>query len=77
MLGNQDIADDDDLPQTGIAPDAERALSAAFIRMPNYGTRSSTVFLVDRHGDALFIERRCEPDAPIEERRFEFHVADA
>ena len=77
LLGNQDIADDDDLPQTGIAPDAERALSAAFIRMPNYGTRSSTVFLIDRQGDALFIERRCEPDAPIEERRFEFHVADA
>ncbi len=77
LLDNRDIARDDALPQTGVALDVERALSAAFIRMPNYGTRCSTVFLVDRRGAALFIERRCEPDLPIEERRFEFHVANA
>ena len=76
LLGNPEIARDDALPQTGIALDVERALSAAFIRMPSYGTRSSTVLMVDRKGDALFIERRCEPDAPIEESRFEFHAAE-
>ncbi|MGI9026635.1 MAG: NRDE family protein [Burkholderiaceae bacterium] len=77
LLGNQEIACDDSLPQTGVALEVERALSAAFIRMPTYGTRSSTLFVVDRTGDALFIERRCEPDVAIEEYRFEFHIAAA
>ena len=35
----------------------ERALSPAFIVSPNYGTRSSTVLLVDNHGQVVFIER--------------------
>ncbi len=77
LLGDQKIAGDDTLPHTGVALDVERALSAAFIRMPSYGTRSSTLLLVDRNGDALFIERRCEPESAIEERRFDFPIAAA
>ncbi len=34
---------DDDLPVTGVGLDWERTLSSAFIRSPNYGTRSSTI----------------------------------
>ena len=76
LLADQDTARDDDLPQTGVALDVERALSAAFIRMPGYGTRSSTLLLVDREGDALFIERRSEPESPVEKHRFDFRMAD-
>lgn len=46
-------AADDDLPATGIPLEAERWLSPAFIRSPDgsYGTRSSTVIVVERdHG---------------------------
>ena len=75
MLTNEDIADDGDLPSTGVSLDRERALSAAFIRMPGYGTRSSTVLLVDRDGHGLFVERRCEPHMPIEESRHAFDSA--
>ena len=75
LLDDREIAPDGQLPQTGVAPSIERALSAAFIRMPGYGTRSSTLYLVDREGRALFIERRCEPESPIEERRFDFSIA--
>lgn len=34
---------DDQLPQTGVALEWERALSPAFIRTPTYGTRASTI----------------------------------
>ncbi|OIQ86207.1 hypothetical protein GALL_319580 [mine drainage metagenome] len=36
-----------ELPATGVAPELEAALSAAFIRLPDYGTRSSTVLRAD------------------------------
>ena len=75
LLADRDLARDEDLPHTGIAPDVERALSATFIRMPGYGTRSSSLFLADREGDAHFIERRCEPGTPIEEHRYDFRIA--
>ena len=72
LLGDRTIADDRDLPRTGVSLEIERALSAPFIRMPGYGTRSSTVIVVDRRGRVTFVERTCEPDSPIDERRFSF-----
>ena len=75
LLDDREVATDSLLPHTGVALEIERALSATFIRMPGYGTRCSTLYLVDREGDALFIERRCEPDSPVEERRFALHIA--
>ena len=75
MLADRRIADDASLPSTGVARDVERALSAPFIRMPGYGTRASTVFIVDREGHATFVERRCEPDVAVEERRYPFSAA--
>lgn len=75
LLADRDLARDEDLPYTGIAADVERALSAAFIHLPGYGTRSSTLFLVDRGGNAQFIERRCEPGVPVEEHRYDFRIA--
>ena len=43
LLGDTRVANDTDLPRTGIALERERALSAEFIRTPDYGTRCSTV----------------------------------
>jgi uncharacterized protein with NRDE domain len=79
LLANDRTYTDDVLPTTGIPLEFERALSAAFIRTPVYGTRSSTVFVVDRAGRATFVERRCEPsvifDPAVDERRFAFATA--
>jgi len=57
VLDDRTIAQDQHLPETGVGLVRERALSPAFIISPNYGTRSSTVLLVDNHGQVVFIER--------------------
>ncbi len=57
LLADRMVAPDDALPQTGVGMQRERVLSPAFIVSPAYGTRSSTVILVDNHGQVVFIER--------------------
>lgn len=52
---------DELLPHTGIDPDWERALSAAFIVGDTYGTRASTVLRMDQGGGIEFSERRFGP----------------
>jgi uncharacterized protein with NRDE domain len=53
----------------------ERLLSAAYIKSPAYGTRSSTVFLVDAEGRAHFLERSFGPEgAALGTAEFEFQV---
>ncbi|MGA8258594.1 MAG: NRDE family protein [Arenicellales bacterium] len=48
---------DRDLPDTGAGPELERMLSSAFISSPHYGTRSSTLIMVNREGQVYFEER--------------------
>jgi len=50
------------LPDTGIGLERERWLSSAFIRGERYGTRASTVVLIDRAGTGTIVERRFGPD---------------
>lgn len=57
LLGERGFAPDDALPETGVGLARERVLSPAFIISPAYGTRSSTVLLVDKHGEVTFVER--------------------
>lgn len=45
------------LPDTGVGPERERLLSPIFIDGDHYGTRSTTVLLIDRTGRVTFIER--------------------
>jgi len=52
---------DSDLPDTGIGLERERWLSPAFIRGDDYGTRASTVLLIDAHGHGQIHERRFGP----------------
>lgn len=52
---------DTDLPDTGIGLERERWLSAAFIRGDDYGTRASTVVLIDAQGHGQIHERRFGP----------------
>lgn len=62
MLSDQGRWPDDLLPDTGIGIERERLLSSAFIVGESYGTRASTVILVDHEDHALIIERRFGPN---------------
>jgi uncharacterized protein with NRDE domain len=61
ILSDRSMANDDCLPDTGIGLEIERVLSPLFIKSLCYGTRSSTVLLIDRHETVTFIERSFEP----------------
>jgi uncharacterized protein with NRDE domain len=61
-LADRALASDAELPCTGVTLEWERLLSAPFIVSERYGTRCSTVFTVDRHGRARFVERSFAPD---------------
>jgi len=61
-LADEHQATDEDLPDTGIGLERERWLSSAFIRGEHYGTRASTLVLIDRHGAGHIIERRFGPN---------------
>jgi len=56
-MRDEQIAKDNQLPDTGLEIERERALSAMFIKTPNYGSRCSTVVLVDRKNNITFSER--------------------
>lgn len=64
-LGNPQPAPDADLPDTGVPLERERALSAALIIAPVYGTRASTVLCVARDGTAIWEERSITPEGSV------------
>lgn len=57
FLYNEELAADELLPNTGLSLERERALSPMFIKTAGYGSRSSTVILVDMHNRVTFAER--------------------
>jgi uncharacterized protein with NRDE domain len=57
FLLDRSAAPDGLLPDTGVGLEMERMLSPIFISSPGYGTRSSTVILLDRTGEVTFIEK--------------------
>lgn len=57
-LADEHRPHDDQLPAIGLDRDMERTASAIFIRNDVYGTRCSSVVLVDADGKGLFLERR-------------------
>jgi uncharacterized protein with NRDE domain len=57
LLYDGELAPDAKLPQTGLPLERERALSSMFIKTDNYGSRCSTVVLVDYKDNVIFAER--------------------
>ena len=57
ILTDHRIAEDHELPQTGVPLDIERMLSSRFIRSPEYGTRACTVLTIDGGGRVEFSEQ--------------------
>lgn len=58
MLADHSPAAEDEMPETGLPRDWERALSAPFVIHERYGTRCSTLLLVERDGHTVVHERR-------------------
>jgi len=57
LLADETLASDEVLPDTGVGIERERVLSPIFIRTPDYGTRSSTVLLIDNNFKLEFDEK--------------------
>jgi uncharacterized protein with NRDE domain len=75
LLADRALAPDDQLPDTGVGLEWERALSARFIHRAEYGTRASTLYLVDRDENALFIEKSFDENGQEKElNEFSFTV---
>jgi uncharacterized protein with NRDE domain len=55
------VEEDALLPRTGVAREWERVLSAPFVLDPVYGTRASTMLLLEADGHARIQERRFDP----------------
>ncbi len=74
ILANSDTYPSDQLPDTGLSPEMEKAVSAIFIRTEEYGTRCSTVVRIQDNGDVRFTERIFQPGTTRieEENSFEF-----
>ncbi|MEX0599111.1 MAG: NRDE family protein, partial [Rhodothermales bacterium] len=75
LLRDEERPADDELPRTGLEMDVERRASAIFIADPTYGTRASTVVLIDRSGGVTFVERSYGPEgAQLGTETFRFDV---
>lgn len=85
LMADPRVAPDEALPSTGIALERERALSAAFIELPDYGTRGTTVLRasVDDVGPTICVDmiERSDDDGShrivrpgMFERAFSFQV---
>jgi uncharacterized protein with NRDE domain len=61
VLADRTLAPADGLPATGLPSDWERVVSAPFIINERYGTRCSSVLLVERTGRTMLHERRFDP----------------
>lgn len=76
ILMDSEEARDDELPQTGVSLELERQLSPQFIKTSGYGTRSSTVVLIDKENHITFIERTYKEGVFDGEKHFEFQIQD-
>ncbi len=76
LLANRNILPGDEPPgaDPGLSP--ERITRQAFIVSPEYGTRSSTALLIDRDGEAVFVERQFDSaGAHSGTRSYQFELA--
>jgi uncharacterized protein with NRDE domain len=78
ILADRSQPPDDELPDTGVGLHWERILSPMFIISPDYGTRSSSVVLIDKSGRVTIQERSFpNPGNEIKEgatRKFSFMI---
>jgi uncharacterized protein with NRDE domain len=73
LLQDKKRPPDNRLPRTGVPLEWERILSPIFITSPTYGTRSSTIILIDNEDYVTFVERTFNGrPKPVSTCEFEF-----
>lgn len=78
LLADRSLPPDDQLPATGVGLEWERLLAPRFIVSPHYGTRSSTVLIIDGRGRVTLVERAYNGSAePWMTSRFDFQIGKA
>ena len=75
ILTDSEIAEDHELPDTGISLEFERLLSSRFIRSPGYGTRACSVLSFSPDGHIAFTERNYRNIDDSGETHFEAFLA--
>lgn len=61
LLADGESAPEGELPETGVGLATEKLLSSVFIASQTYGTRASTVLIVDAQGRRQMVERSFGP----------------
>jgi uncharacterized protein with NRDE domain len=75
LLHDDTKAQDEVLPQTGVPIEWERKLSSIFIESDDYGTRSSTVLLLDNYRQIFWQERSFDKQAiMIDQQSYHFRL---
>lgn len=77
VLSDYRTAEDHHLPSTGVSIQWERILSPIYIKSQDYGTRASSLLLIDRKNKVTFLERSLSQDLQdITEVVYEFLLDD-
>jgi uncharacterized protein with NRDE domain len=75
LLQDRHQPPDEALPSTGVRPEWERVLAPIFIKSPDYGTRSSSVLLIDKDDHLTFMDRTFNGSPePVSTAVFEFDL---
>ncbi len=75
VMTNQQKAEKNNLPNTGLSIEKERAISPRFINTEDYGTRCTTLITVSKEGIVDFTERQYSNGiATREENHYSFRV---
>lgn len=76
ILADEQEAPEEQLPDTGIPKDIEKKVSPIFIKGDDYGTRCSTILLIDTNGGVTFSERRFKAGTMdiADQNRYQFTI---
>jgi uncharacterized protein with NRDE domain len=74
LLYDKVTAPENELPDTGLEKDVERKISSIFVETHNYGTRSSTVILIDKNDKVTFAEKSLDTNKEWVLNKHEFEL---
>lgn len=74
IMADETTAPDLELPSTGLDLEKERAVSSIFVRTSDYGTRCSSILLIDHKGKIDFTERSFDSTTKTITNEVAFHL---
>lgn len=74
MMMDQTPAPDHELPPASLPLAIRRKASANFIKTDHFGTKSTTILLVDWDNTVTYVERMYQPNGHFEDKSFNFQI---